>query len=66
MDDYKVKQLRQMLSHETGNEEHYGARLSHWYGDTRTLTIDAGGLKALIEYYSHNDTDLEGTDYEQI
>ena len=29
MDDYKVKQLRQMLAHETGSGEHYGARLSH-------------------------------------
>lgn len=65
MDEYKVKQLRQMLAHETSeNEEHYGARLSHWYGDTRTLTIDAGGLKALIEYYSRHDTDLEGAENE--
>lgn len=32
MDDYKVKQLRQMLSHETGSGEHYGARLSHRRG----------------------------------
>lgn len=64
MDDYKVKQLRKMLAHETGDGEHYGARLSHWYGDARVLTIDAGGLKALIEHYSHHDTDLEGTDDE--
>lgn len=65
MDEYKVKQLKQMLEHETSkNEEHYGARLSHWRGDTNTLTIDAGGLKALIEYYSKHDTDLEGTDHE--
>ena len=48
MDDYKVNQLKQMLAHETSKgEEHYGARLSHWYGDTHTLTIDAGGLNAL-------------------
>lgn len=54
-----------MLEHETSkSEEHYGARLSHWWGDTNTLTIDAGGLKALIEYYSKHDTDLEGTDHE--
>ena len=64
MEEYKVKQLRQMLSHETGSGKHYGARLSHWYNDTNTLTIDAGGLKALIEYYSHHDTNLEGTDDE--
>lgn len=53
-----------MLAHETGSGEHYGARLSHWYGDTRTLTIDAGGLKALIAYYETHNTDLEGTDDE--
>lgn len=65
MDEYKVKQLRRMLAHETSeSEEHYGARLSHWYGDTNTLTIDAGGLKALIRYYETHDTDLEGTDHE--
>lgn len=65
MDSYKVKQLKQMLSHETSkSEEHYGARLSHWYGDTNTLTIDAGGLKALIHYYETHDTDLEGTEHE--
>lgn len=64
MDEYKVKQLRQMLAHETGGGEHYGARLSHWYGDARTLTIDAGGLKALIAYYETHNTDLEGTDDE--
>lgn len=64
MDDYKVKQLRQMLSHETGSGEHYGARLSHWYGDTRTLTIAAGGLKALIRYYETHNSNLEGTDDE--
>lgn len=61
MDDYKVKQLRKMLAHETDDGEHYGARLSHWYGDTNTLTIDAGGLEALIRYYEEHDTNLEGT-----
>lgn len=65
MDSYKVKQLRRMLAHETSrSEEHYGARLSHWCGDTMTLTIDAGGLKALIRYYETHDTDLEGTEHE--
>lgn len=54
-----------MLAHETSkSEEHYGARLSHWYGDTNTLTIDAGGLKALIRYYETHNTDLEGTEHE--
>lgn len=61
MDEYKVKHLRKMLSHETSKDgEHYGARLSHWFGDANVLTIDAGGLQALIEYYSHHDTDLGG------
>lgn len=60
MDEYKVKQLKKMLAHETGEGEHYGARLTHWFGDTNVLTIDAGGLRALIEYYSHNNTNLEG------
>ena len=64
MDEYKVKQLRQMLSHETDSGEHYGAWLSHWYGDTRTLTIAVGGLKALIAYSETHNTDLEGTDDE--
>ena len=65
MNKYKVKQLRQMLAHETSeNEEHYGARLSHLYGDTNTLTIDAGGLKALIRYYETVKTVLEVTDLE--
>lgn len=59
MDDYKVKELQKMLAHETSvNEEHYGARLSHWWGDANVLTIDAGGIRALIRYYSENDTDL--------
>lgn len=65
MDEYKVKQLRQMLAHETSeSEKHYGASLSHWYGDAKVLTIDAGGLKALIRYYETHDTNLGGTDDE--
>ena len=60
MDAYKVNQLKKMLSHEESKkEEHYGARLSHWYGDSNTLTIDAGGLRALINYYSQHDTNLD-------
>ena len=53
MDKYKVEQLKTMLAHEA-HAEHggYGARLTHWWGDTKTLTIDAGGLRALIDYYS--------------
>ncbi len=60
MDAYKVKELRKMLEHETSKaDEHYGAHLSHWYGDANALTIDAGGLRALIWYYSTHDTNLD-------
>lgn len=53
MDEYKVNMLKTMLEHETDpGEVHYGARLHHWYGDTKCLTIDAGALQCLIEYYS--------------
>lgn len=56
-DLYKVEQLKIMLEHETSKaEEHYGAHLSHWYGDSKPLTIDAGGLRALIRYYLKHDT----------
>ena len=58
-DEYKVKQLEIMLAHETSETDtHYGARLSHWWGDAKDLTIDAGGLRALIKYYSEHDTQL--------
>ena len=53
MDEYKVNQLKKMLAHETSKtEEHYGAHLSHWHGDSKAIQIDAGGLRALIRYYS--------------
>jgi len=59
-DCYKVKQLEIMLAHEISKtDEHYGASLSHWCGDSNTLTIDAGGLRALIKYYSEHDTQLD-------
>lgn len=58
-DQYKVEQLLKMLSHETSPEEHYGARLHHDGGDTKVLTIDAGGLRALITHYAAHRTDLE-------
>lgn len=58
-DSYKVEQLKKMLAHETSpNDTHYGAHLSHWWGDAKDLTIDAGGLRALIDYYSTHITDL--------
>lgn len=59
-DEYKVKELLAMLKHETAEgETHYGARLKHSGTDTNVLTIDAGGLRALISYYATHDTDLE-------
>lgn len=58
-DPYKVKELQKMLQHETAHDEtHYGARLTHWCSDAKVLTIDAGGLQALIDYYSTHDTNL--------
>ena len=52
-DPYKVQQLQLMLSHEQGDGENvgYGANLSHWYGDAADIQLDAGAIKALIEYY---------------
>ena len=47
-----------------GIRKHYWARSSHWYGDMNALTIDAGGLKALIRHFKKRDTDLERTDDE--
>lgn len=59
-DPYKVEQLLNMLAHETSQiEKHYGARLKHSGGDTKVLTIDAGGLRALISHYATHYTDLE-------
>lgn len=59
MDNYKVDMLMKMLEHETSEtEEHFGANLHHWYGDTKALTIDAGGLRCLINYYSKHDMAL--------
>lgn len=58
-DPYTVSMLQKMLSHEMSIEEtHYGAKLSHWYGDTKSVTIDAGGLQALITYYSFHSKNL--------
>lgn len=61
MDSYKVQQLKLMLAHETSKtEEHYGAHVTHWSGDAKPINIDAGGIRALIRYYSTHDTDHEG------
>lgn len=60
-DAYKVETLRRMLAHETNAyEKHYGAHLSHSDKSIHTLTIDAGGIAALIRYYENHDTDLDG------
>lgn len=60
-DSYKVQQLMLMLAHEKNPKEvHYGANLSHWAGDAKPIQLDAGGIRALIRYYSKHDTDHEG------
>ncbi len=57
-DAYKVAELEKMLAEE-GAEEHYGARLHYAQRkDIKVLTIDAGGLQALIDYYKTHDTHL--------
>ncbi len=61
-DPYKTAQLLKMLAHETSSEEHYGARLHHGGGNTKVLTIDAGGLRALITHYATHRTELENED----
>jgi hypothetical protein len=49
---YMVDQLLKMWKHETDQtKEHHGAKLHHDSSGTDVLTIDAGGLGALIEYY---------------
>ena len=51
--EYKVKQLMLMLSHEDGEGDDvgYGAHLSHWFGDSKPIQLDAGAIRALIDYY---------------
>lgn len=64
-DPYKVEQLSKMLAYETReNETHYGARLHHEGSGAKVLTIDAGGLRALIDHYSTHCTDLENGEEE--
>lgn len=58
-DPYKTDQLMKMLAHETKEgQEHYGARLHHEASGANVLTIDAGGLRALVSYYATHRTDL--------
>ncbi|MEG1492584.1 MAG: hypothetical protein RR394_10070 [Oscillospiraceae bacterium] len=59
MDLYKVDILKKMLEHEESKtEEHYGATLQHWHGNINPITIDAGGLRCLIDYYQTQETKL--------
>lgn len=61
-DEYKVKQLQKMLEEEEKDpEKAFGARLSHPIAGSTHLTIDAGGLRALIAYYQTHTTDLTGS-----
>ena len=58
-DTYKTGQLMKMLAYETKEgQEHYGARLHHETSGAKVLTIDAGGIGALISYYATHKTDL--------
>ena len=55
---YKVEQLRIMLETERYPEPNvgeYGARLSHWSGRAKVLTIDAEALECLIRYYEERE-----------
>lgn len=53
-DDYKVKQLQEMLKYEKAQpeSEKYGAHLTHWSGNGNPINLDEGALKILIKYYS--------------
>lgn len=55
-DEYKVKQLKEMLKWEEAQPENekYGAHLTHWSGHGIPINIDEGALKCLIEYYGGN------------
>lgn len=65
-DPYKVGELFKMLKHEMESQQaHYGARLHHEASGAKVLTIDAGGLRALISYYATHRTDLENRENEE-
>lgn len=52
-DSYREKQVRTMLSHETdSNCVHYAARLSHWWGDAKTINIEADALALLADAFA--------------
>lgn len=52
---YKIQQLKIMLECEQGKYgkegQGYGAHLSHWYGNSKAIQLDAGALEVLIKYY---------------
>ena len=59
-DPYRVGELTRMLKHEMREGEvHCGARLVHRDSGAKDLTIDAGGLRALMSYYATHRTDPE-------
>lgn len=52
-DSYREKQVRIMLAHETApNSEHYSAKLSHWWGDSKTINIEADALALLADAFA--------------
>ena len=58
-DPYKTDQLAKMLRFETTDGQvHYGARLIHRESGAKDLTIDAGGIRALLKYYATHKTEL--------
>ena len=53
---YKIDQLKLMLQAEADKDNGgYGARLSHWHGNAKDITIEADAIKALIRYYERKD-----------
>lgn len=50
----RLLSLSSMLRHEENpRETHYGAHLSHWYGDAADIQLDAGALRALLNHYTN-------------
>lgn len=53
MNEYKIKQLMEMLEFEKKqpDNEKYGAHLTHWSGHGNPINLDEGAIQALIDYY---------------
>ena len=53
MNEYKIKQLTEMLEFEKKqpDNEKYGAHLTHWSGHGNPINLDEGAIQALIDYY---------------